>query len=97
MIRECSLDELPDKVKHHISKSLDELRKRNIDLDRVKLFITDYIPMRLQPLIHELGLKGLLTLEAHVVNGMLVLICMDTGHKALFLAPDVARMKNIDE
>lgn len=79
MTRSCKFEELPTNIRKHLLQSIKELEERGIDLNRIRLFLVNEVPMRLQEVIDD-KFRGLELLEALVVEGKLVLICMENKY-----------------
>jgi len=76
MIRSYEFEELPTNVKSYLSQFIKELEGRGIDLNKVRLFLIDKVPMRLQEIIDD-RFRDLELLGALVIEGKLVLICIE--------------------
>ncbi len=74
-MRQISLDELSRKFNVNISELENELRTLGLSLNDIRIYVLDYIPMRLQHLFFELRDLGLIIVEARVVEGKLILLC----------------------
>ncbi|RLG88733.1 MAG: hypothetical protein DRO15_02170 [Thermoprotei archaeon] len=84
-MKEYKLEELPDDIRDYVALSLKELEKRGINLQRIKLFLMNYIPMRLQEIMSS-SFENLEILEALVVGNRLVLICTENEYESPFIA-----------
>lgn len=75
------------KVIDYINKLLS--KKSNLkNVNDIRIYVDDYIPLRLHKIFRNLGKKGLIVTEAHVFEGYLILICIKKSAKELSLVPD---------
>jgi len=69
-----------DQLNSNLNEIKFELEKLKINLENVKIFIYDYVPMRLQEIFSQLnGKYGLNVVEAMVLEGKLIVICRRSG------------------
>jgi|Deesub1362A_J573_1020465.scaffolds.fasta_scaffold26686_3 hypothetical protein len=78
---------LDKRIRSYVEESINEARKKGLNTDNICIYEVDYMPMRLQHIFNELGKKGIIVLESHILNGKLILICLKVAEKDLALAP----------
>ncbi|GEM_PF-2844672 len=70
-----TLNELLNKFNIDVNELKREFESRGIDLNKISIYILNYIPLRIRHLFFELKNKGLLVIEARAINGKLILFC----------------------
>ena len=80
-------DKLDAELRRYLEESVSEARKKGLNIDDIHIYEVDYVPMRLQHIFNELGKKGMIVLETHILDGKLILLCLKVAEKDLAVAP----------
>lgn len=85
-IREVSISQLSIELKMNINDLKRDLGSHDLEDKNVRIFVEDYVPIRLQELFSELNDKfSLNVVEAIVFNGKLIIICKSGGLRKTIL------------
>ncbi|MEM0084157.1 MAG: hypothetical protein QXP50_01940 [Candidatus Methanomethylicia archaeon] len=76
-IKEISLEQLISKFNINLNEIIAELEKLNVDVKDTRIFLEDYVPIRLQEIFSYInGKYNLDVIETMVLEGNLVIICV---------------------